>query len=104
MKISEEITTQICDAIPAATPVLLDSILAAAADGSQLIFSEGEGQTNVEGKTYYPDYLQLQISDPQVAMRLAQQLMNACAGAMANGGVLPSPVTLLISGEAYLSE
>jgi hypothetical protein len=104
MKISEEITTQICEAIPAVTPALLDSVLAAAADGSQLIFSEGEGQTNVEGKTYYPDYLQLQISDAQVAMRLAQQLMNACADSMANGGVLRSPVTLLISGEAYLSE
>jgi len=104
MKVSEEITTRICDAIPIVTPELLESVLNIAGKDSQILFDQGEGSQVIEGKGSYPDYLQIQIGDAQEAMRLAQQLLNACADAINNGGKLRSPVTLLIAGQAFLSE
>ncbi|PMV86760.1 hypothetical protein C1X35_31375 [Pseudomonas sp. FW306-1C-G01A] len=104
MKVSEEITAQICDAIPTVTPLLLESVFNVAGKDSQILFDQGEGRQVIEGKVSYPDYLQVQISDAQEAMRLAQQLLNACADAMHNSGELRSPVTLLVAGQASLSE
>jgi hypothetical protein len=104
MKASEDITTRICEAIPTVTPQLLESVLNIAGMDSQILFDQGEGRQVIEGKVSYPDYLQIQISDAQEAMRLAQQLLNACADAISNGGELRSPVTLLIAGQASLSE
>lgn len=104
MKVSEEITNQICTAIPGTTPKMLDSIFTAAGQDSQLLFVQGEGQQIVDGKSKYPDYLQIQIGSAQEAMALAQQLLNACSAAICNGGVLRSPVTLSIAGQAIISE
>ncbi|MBV7547405.1 hypothetical protein KW849_14030 [Pseudomonas sp. PDM26] len=104
MKASEEITSQICDAIPEVTPELLEAVLTVAGQDSQILFIQGEGQQVIEGKTSYPDYLQVEITDAQEAMNLAQQLLNACSAAISNGGKLRSPVTLLIAGQALLSE
>lgn len=104
MRVSEEITIQICDAVPSVTPQVLDAVLSAAAKDSQLVFVQGEGHQVIDGKSSYPDLIQIQINDAQEAINLAQQLLNACATAMANGGELRSPVTLLISGQALVSE
>ncbi|KNH43677.1 hypothetical protein M5G27_27900 [Pseudomonas shahriarae] len=104
MKATEEITTQICDAIPELTPELLAAVLNAAGEDCQILFIQGEGQQVIKGKTHYPDYLQVEITDPREAMNLAQQLLNACSAAMDNGGVLRSPVTLSFAGQALLSE
>ena len=104
MKISEEITTHICETIPEVTPRLLESVLNVAGEESQLLFIQGEGCQVIDGKSAYPDLLQIQIADAQEAMRLAQQLLSACADAFGNNGVLRTPVTLLIAGQALLSE
>lgn len=104
MKASEEITTQICEAIPDITPQLLDLVLTHAGKDCQILFEHGAGQQVVQGKSIYPDYLTIQITDVQEAMRLAQQLLNACADAMSNGGELRSPVSLIFAGQALLSE
>ena len=104
MKVSEEITSQVCNAVPGITPNVLDNIFTAAGEDSQLLFVQGEGQQVIDGKSKYPDYLQIEIGNAQEAMALAQQLLNACVAAIGNGGVLPSPVTLLIAGQAIISE
>lgn len=104
MKPSEEIIDLICDAVPGVTPDALDSIFSAAGGNSQLLFVQGEGHQIVDGKSTYPDYLQLQICDAREAAALAQQLLQACAAAIDNGGVLRSPVTLMVAGQAILSE
>lgn len=104
MKASEEITSQICEAIPEMTPELLDSVLNLAGKDCQILFDQGEGQQVIQGKSQYPDYLTIQISDAQEAMRLVQQLLSACADAMNNGGELRSPVSLNFGGQALLSE
>ncbi|TCV51604.1 hypothetical protein [Pseudomonas sp. 460] len=104
MQISEEITSRICETIPGVTPRLLESVLNVAGEDSQLLFVQGEGYQVIDGKSSYPDLLQIQIADAQEAMRLAQQLLNACADAFGNNGALRSPVTLLIAGQASLSE
>ncbi|WP_073666299.1 hypothetical protein [Pseudomonas aeruginosa] len=104
MKVSEEITSQICAAVPGISPGTLDAIFTAAGSDSQLLFIQGEGHQVINEKSEYPDYLQIQIGDAQEAMRLAQQLLNACSAAIGNGGVLPAPVTLLIAGQAIISE
>lgn len=104
MKVSEEITSQICSVVPGISPIKLDAIFNAAGTDSQLLFIQGEGHQVIHGKSKYPDYLQIQIGDAQEAMALAQQLLNACSGAIGNGGVLPAPVTLLIAGQAIISE
>lgn len=104
MKTSEEITSKICAAAPNVTPQLLNSILNAAGGDTQIIFAQGEGVEVIDGKGLYPDYLQVQITDASEAMRLAQQLLNACSDAIVNGGELRSPVVLLLAGQALLSE
>jgi hypothetical protein len=104
MELSQEKATEISSTIPGATPQKLEAIFRVATEGGQLIFIEGNGCKISEGKSSYPDYLQLEISDAQVAMRLAQQLINACAESLACGGVLKSKVTLVLGGEATLSE
>lgn len=104
MKVSEEITSQICAAVPGVSPGTLDAIFTAAGSDSQLLFIQGEGHQVVNEKSVYPDYLQIQICDAQEAMALAQQLLNACSAAIDKGGVLPAPVTLLVAGQAIISE
>ncbi|EPQ6932506.1 hypothetical protein ACUVZD_000149 [Pseudomonas aeruginosa] len=104
MKVSEEVTSQVCTVVPGITPNTLDAIFTAAGTDSQLLFIQGEGHQVIDGKSKYPDYLQIEIGDAQAAMALAQQLLNACSTAIGNGGVLPSPVTLLIAGLAIISE
>ncbi|MFL1481005.1 hypothetical protein [Pseudomonas grimontii] len=104
MKVSEEVTNQICTAIPGVTPKMLDSVFTTAGQDSQLLFVQGEGEQIVDGKSKYPDYLQVEIGSAQVAMTLAQQLLNACSAAISNGGVLRSPITLVIAGQAIISE
>ncbi|WP_439125954.1 MAG: hypothetical protein ACNJA3_29030 (plasmid) [Pseudomonas rhizophila] len=104
MKVSEEVTNQICTAIPGITPKMLNSVFTKAGQDSQLLFVQGEGQQIVDGKSKYPDYLQIEIGSAQEAMALAQQLLNACSAAIGNGGVLRSPVTLVIAGQAIISE
>lgn len=103
MKASEEITAQICETTPGVTPQLLESVLCAAGD-AQIIFTQGEGCEVIDGKSQYPNYLQVEITDAQEAMRLAQHLLNACADAMSNGGALRVPVSLTFAGQATLSE
>ncbi|CAD0266042.1 conserved hypothetical protein [Pseudomonas veronii] len=104
MIVSEEITSQICNVVPGITPKVLDSIFTVAGKDSQLLFVQGEGHQVIDEKSRYPDYLQIEIGNAQEAMALAQQLLNACSAAIGNGGVLPSPVTLLIAGQAIISE
>lgn len=104
MKVCEEISTRICETIPEVTPRLLESVFNVAGEDSQLLFIQGEGCQVIDDKSSYPDLLQIEIADAQVAMGLAQQLLNACADAIGNNGVLRSPVTILISGQALLSE
>lgn len=66
MKVSEEVTNQICTAIPGITPKMLDSIFTTAGQDSQLLFVQGEeGQQIVDGKSKYPDYLQIEIGSAQ---------------------------------------
>lgn len=103
MKVSEEITDLICDSTPGMTPQLLEAALNVASD-AQILFTQGEGCEVIDGKSVYPNYLQLEITDAQEAMRLAQQLLNACAEAMSNGGALRQPVSLTFAGQATLSE
>ncbi|MCF5374491.1 hypothetical protein [Pseudomonas syringae] len=104
MKASEEINDLICNAVPSITPVTLDSIFAAVSGNSQLLFVQGEGHQVVSGKSEYPDYLQVRISSAQDAAGLAQQLLQACAAALANGGEVASPITLSFCGQAIISE
>lgn len=104
MKASEEITSQICEAIPDLTEELLESVLSHAGKDCQILFDQGEGEQVIHGKSHYPDYLTIQIGDAQEAMRLAQQLLSACADALNNGGELRSPVSLHFAGQALLSE
>lgn len=104
MKASEEITSHICDAIPEVTPELLEIVLKVAGQDSQLLFIQGEGQQVIDGKSSYPNYLQVQVTDVREAMNLAQQLMSACSAAIDNGGVFRSPLTLSFAGQALLSE
>lgn len=104
MKFNEEITNQICAAVPDVTPCMLNAIFNVAGKGSQLRFTQGEGQQVIEGKSTYPDYLEIEIGNAQQAMALAQQLLNACSTAISNGGALRSPVTLLIAGQAVISD
>ena len=103
MKASEEITSLICDSTPGMTPQLLEAALNVAGE-AQIIFNQGEGHDVIDGKSKYPNYLQIEIADANEAMRLALQLMNACANAIDNGGVLRSPVALILAGQATLSE
>lgn len=104
MKISDEITRQVCTAVHGLTPDTLNAIFTAAGAESQVLFVLGHGHQVINGKSKYPDYLQIQIGDAQEAMRLAQQLLNACSAAISNGGELLSPVTLLLAGQAIISE
>jgi len=104
MKVSEEISSQICTVIPGVSSMTLDAIFTAAGTDSQLLFIQGEGHQVINGKSKYPDYLQIQIGDAQVAIALAQQLLNACSAAISNGGEMTAPVTLLIAGQAIISE
>ena len=104
MKASEEITDLICNAVPGITPGTLDSIFTAARGNSQLLFVQGEGHQVVDCKSQYPDYLQIKICSAQEAAALAQQLLQACTAALANGGELASPITLTIAGQAIISE
>lgn len=104
MKVSEEVTSQVCTAVPGITPDKLDAIFTAAGEDSQLLFIQGEGHQVIHGESKYPDYLQIEITDAQEAMALAQQLLKACSAAICNGGVLSSPVTLQIAGQAIISE
>ncbi len=101
---SEDVTNKICTAVPGITPNMLKSIFTTAVQDSQLLFVQGKGQQIVDGKSKYPDYLQIEIGNAQEAMALAQQILNACSAAIGNGGVLRSPVTLLIAGQAIISE
>jgi hypothetical protein len=104
MKATEEITAQICDAIPEANPKLLEAVLKVAGQDSQLLFIQGEGHQVIDGKSCYPDYLQVEITDAREDMNLAQQLLKACSAAMDNGGEFRSPLTLSFAGQALLSE
>lgn len=104
MIVSEEIAGQICTDVPGITPDVLNAIFTAAGKNSQLLFVQGEGHQVKDGKSNYPDYLQIEIGNAQEAMALAQHLINACSAAIANGGVLSSPITLLIAGQAIISE
>lgn len=104
MILSDEITARICEAVTEVTPPLLESVFSIASEDAQICFVQGEGHQVIDSKSVHPDYLQVEISDAQEAMRLAQQLLNACADAFANGGVLRQPVSLLIAGQATLSE
>lgn len=103
MKATEEITALICDSTPGMTPQLLEAALNVAGD-AQILFIQGEGGQVIDGKSEYPNYLQIQISDTHEAMRLAQQLMKACADSIGNGGALRFPVSLSLAGQATLSE
>ncbi|WP_282366573.1 hypothetical protein [Pseudomonas sp. PS02290] len=104
MIFSEEITGQICNAVPGITPTVLRSVLSVAGEGSQLLFIQGQGKQVIDEKSKYPDYLQIEIGDAQEAMALSRRLLEACTAAIGNGGALPSPVTLLIAGQAIISE
>lgn len=104
MKVTDEVSSQICSAVAGITPKTLDSILNAAGEDTQLLFIQGEGHQVVDEKSKYPDHLQIQISSAQEAAALAQQLLKACADAISNGGELRSPVTLVIAGQAIISE
>ncbi|MFU5274977.1 hypothetical protein ACM7YY_09635 [Pseudomonas aeruginosa] len=104
MKVSEEVSSQVCTAVHGITPDTLQAIFAAAGAESQILFIQGEGHQVVHGKSKYPDYLQIEINDAQEAMALAQLLLKACSTAICNGGVLSAPITLLIAGQAIISE
>lgn len=103
MNATEEVIGLICDSTPGITPQLLEAALSAA-QNTQILFVQGEGGQVIDGKSEYPDYLQIQIGDVHDAMRLAQQLLNACADSIGNGGALRVPVTLSLAGQAILSE
>ncbi len=104
MKVSEEISSKVCTVVPGISPSTLEAIFTAAGADSQLLFIQGEGHQVINEKSEYPDYLQIQIVDAHEAMALAQQLLSACSAAIGNGGILPAPVTLLIAGQAIISE
>ena len=104
MVVSEEVSELICSTVPSVTPDMLSAIFTAMKDSSQVLFVQGEGRQVIDGKSNYPDYLQVEIGSAQEAAALAQQLLNACATAIGNGGALPSPVTLLIAGQAIISD
>jgi hypothetical protein len=103
MKTTNEFVDRICSLVPGATPDLLQAILTAIGP-SHIFFAEGAGQAVVEGKSVFPDYLQIQITSAYEAGNLAQQLMRACTDALANGGKLRAPVLLLLAGAAEVGE
>jgi len=104
MKIGEKKVGQICDAVTGVHPSTVEAVFMAASTDAQLVFVQGEGHQTLHGKSVYPDYLVVQISDAQVAMALAQQLMSACSTAINKGGVLAHPVSLQFAGQAIISE
>lgn len=103
MQASEKIIEEICARIPGANPELVKAVLEATGK-AQIFFAAGKGQVVVDGKSEYPDYLQVQVSSSYDAARLAQQLMSACAEALSNHGQLRAPVLLLLAGHAEISE
>lgn len=104
MKVSEEVISQICTAVPGITSTMLNAVFTKAGEDSQLLFIQGAGHQVIDGKSKYPDYLQIEIRNAEEAMALAQQLLHACSDAISNGGALRSPVTLVIAGQAIISE
>jgi hypothetical protein len=96
MQIDEEVIQRVCAAVPSATPAVVHAVAnALLTSGAQIAFDQGVGLVVDDGKSRYPDYLQLVIKDPEKASLLAGELTSACAG-----GRLP--VTLLVAGQAHL--
>jgi hypothetical protein len=102
MKAEDEVFEHICKLVPAADHGIAKAVLAAIGD-AQIFFAAGDGVKVVDGKSVYPDYVQIQIKSSFEAARLAQQLMSACADALGSGGELRTPVTLFLAGQAEIS-
>ncbi|MDT8992723.1 hypothetical protein RQP54_17760 [Curvibacter sp. APW13] len=97
MQIDREVIQRVCSVVPSATPAVVQAVAnALLTSGAQIVFDEGIGQVVDDGKSTYPDYLQLVINDVNKAQRLAAELTSACAREW-------SPVTLLVAGQAELA-
>lgn len=102
MKISAEMIEKAQAVMPSLTTATVKAMLEAATQG-QVFFAEGAGGTVVGGKSEYPTYLQIEISDPMRALELGEELVRGARQGLYNRAE-SRPITLMMAGNAELSD
>lgn len=101
MKVTDEMVAKAAAVVPAMTDGIVRQMLEAALSGG-LVMLAGKGQVIEDGKSRYPDYLQIEVSDVYGALDLSRQLITAVQQ-QPGTTVLERPALLLIAGEAGMS-
>lgn len=102
MKITPEMLKKAHAVVPSLTIATVKAMLEAATAG-QVFFAEGVGETIVAGKSTYPTYLQIEITDPMRALELGEQLVRGARLGLYNKAE-SRPITLMMAGEVDLSD
>lgn len=101
MEISNEMVAKAQAVAPALTDGVVRSMLEAALSG-QVVMVANEGQHIVDGKSLYPDYMQIEVADRYTILSLAQQLIATLQG-QPNAATLEHPALLMLAGKAGIS-
>lgn len=102
MKITPVMLEKAHAVVPSLTMATVKAMLEAATEG-QVFFAEGVGKTMVAGKSEYPAYLQIQISDPMRALELGEELVRGARLGLYNKAE-SRPITLTMAGDVDLSD
>jgi hypothetical protein len=102
MKVTDEMVAKATAAVPHMTEETVRQMLEAALSGS-IIMIAGQGHAVANGKSEYPDYMQIEVSDTYVALDLARQLISAVQQ-QPGANTLERPALLLVAGEAGISD
>lgn len=101
MNVTDEMVAKALEAAPDMAIGAIRQILEAALSG-QIVMTQGAGQTLAEGKSLYPDYMQIEISDTYMALDIARQLVTTVQQQPA-ANTLERPAIILVSGSADMS-
>ena len=102
MKITPEMIAKAQAVVPSLTTATVKTMLEAATAG-QVVFAEGVGATVIDGKSKYPTYLHIQITDPLRALGLGEELVRGARQALYNTAE-SRPITLMLAGDVDLSD
>lgn len=101
MKVTDDMVAKAAAVVPAMTAGGIRQILEAALS-DQVVMVTGKGLVVEDGKSKYPDYMQIEVSDVYVALDLAQQLISVVQQ-QPGATSLDRPAVLLLYGEAGFS-
>jgi len=101
MKVTDRMVSKAAAVVPTLTESTVRKMLEVALSGSVCMVA-GKGRVMEEGKSTFPDYMQLEVTDSYEALSLAMQLISAVQ--LQPGATnLERPAILLIAGESGLS-